>query len=102
MASSCFAREGCTGRAPDRALRGHRRPCNLGRVASPIRTNLVFGSDNLARAEAVQERAQYPAHMDVVVDDEKTQSTEFDTDHGPPAPGPCPIPQGTQASRGPL
>src|ERR1035437_3701743 len=45
MASSCFARQGCTGQAPDRALRGHRRPCNLGRIASPVRTNLVFGSD---------------------------------------------------------
>src|SRR5450759_113100 len=46
MASSCFARKGCAGRAPDRALRGHLSPCNLGRTASPIRTNLVFGSDN--------------------------------------------------------
>jgi hypothetical protein len=46
MASSCFAREGCAGRAPDRPIRKHRRPCNLGRIASPIRTNLVFGSDN--------------------------------------------------------
>jgi Integrase core domain len=34
--------------APDRRpieLRGHRRTCNLGRIASPLRTNLVFGSD---------------------------------------------------------
>jgi hypothetical protein len=30
---------------PDRALRGRRRTCNLGRIASPVRTNLVFGSD---------------------------------------------------------
>src|SRR5450759_5212410 len=37
------------GQAPDRALRGHRRPCNLGRVASPIRTNLVYGSDKGGR-----------------------------------------------------
>ncbi len=48
VASSCFARKGCAGRAPDRALRGHRRTCNLGRVASPVRTNLVFGSDREA------------------------------------------------------
>jgi hypothetical protein len=41
----------------------------------------------------VQKRAQYPAHMDVVVDDEKTQSVEFDTDHSPLAPGHRPIPQ---------
>src|SRR5664280_2083607 len=45
MASSCFARKGCAGRAPDRPLRGHRRTCNLGRIASPVRSNLVFGSD---------------------------------------------------------
>src|SRR5664280_1973713 len=45
MASSCFARKGCAGRAPDRPLRGHRRTCNLGRIASPVRTYLVFGSD---------------------------------------------------------
>src|ERR1017187_3643685 len=48
MAPSCFARQGCAGRAPDRALRKHRRPCNLGRIASPVRTNLVFGSDRAA------------------------------------------------------
>src|ERR1035441_2886488 len=45
VASSCFARKGCAGRAPDRPLRGHRRTCNLGRIASPVRTYLVFGSD---------------------------------------------------------
>jgi 3-oxoacyl-[acyl-carrier protein] reductase len=45
VASSCFARKGCAGRAPDRPLRGHRRTCNLGRIASPVRSNLVFGSD---------------------------------------------------------
>src|SRR5450759_5088017 len=32
--------------APDRPLRGHRRTCNLGRIASPVRSNLVFGSDD--------------------------------------------------------
>src|SRR5450759_3093694 len=46
VASSCFARKGCAGRAPDRARRGHRRTCNLGRIESPVRTNLVFGSDS--------------------------------------------------------
>ena len=45
MASSCFAGEECTGQTPDRALRGHRRTRNLGRIASPVRKNLVFGSD---------------------------------------------------------
>ena len=45
MASSCFARKGCAGQPPGRALRGHRRPCDPRRIASPIRTNLVFGSD---------------------------------------------------------
>ena len=38
--------KGCTKQTPDRALRGHCRTCNLGRIASPVRTNLVFGSDN--------------------------------------------------------
>src|ERR1035441_1637216 len=46
VASSCFARKGCAGRAPDQPLRGHRRTCNLGRIASPLRANLVFGSDS--------------------------------------------------------
>ena len=45
QASSCFAWEGCTKQTPDRALRRHCRTCNLGRIASPVRTNLVFGSD---------------------------------------------------------
>ena len=36
----------CTKQTPDRALRRHCRTCNLGRIASPVRTNLVFGSDN--------------------------------------------------------
>src|ERR1039458_9693153 len=35
--------------APDRhpieRFGGHRRTCNLRRIASPVRTNLVFGSD---------------------------------------------------------
>ena len=39
------ARKGCAGRAPDRPLRGHRPTCNLGRIASPVHTNPVFGSD---------------------------------------------------------
>jgi hypothetical protein len=33
------------GRPIDR-FGGHRRPCNLERIASPVRTYLVFGSDN--------------------------------------------------------
>jgi len=45
---------------------------------------------HLAGAEAVQQRAQHPAHMGVVVDDEKTQAVKFDADHN--APGPRPIP----------
>jgi hypothetical protein len=40
-----FAWEGCTKQTPDRALWRHCRTCNLGRIASPVRENLVFGSD---------------------------------------------------------
>jgi hypothetical protein len=36
---------GTEGRSAKAALRGHCRTYNLGRVASPVRTNLVFGSD---------------------------------------------------------
>ena len=38
-------------------------------------------------AEAMQQRAQYAAHMCVVVDDEETQTVEIDTSHGAPASG---------------
>ncbi len=41
----------------------------------------VFGFIDFARAEAVQQRAQDPPHMRVVVDDEKTQAIEVDADH---------------------
>ena len=60
MASSCFARKGCAGKAPNRALRGHRRPCNLGRIASPVRTNLVFGSDT-TRSPHRRASCHYPS-----------------------------------------
>ena len=42
----------------------------------------VFRLMHFACVEAVQERAQHPAHMGVVVDDEKTQAIEIDVDHG--------------------
>ena len=48
----------------------------------------VFRLMHFARAEAVQQRAQHPAHMGVVVDDEETQAVEFDADHGAPGLGP--------------
>jgi hypothetical protein len=44
-----FAWEGCTKQTPDRALWRHCRTCNLGRIASPVRENLVFGSDRGGR-----------------------------------------------------
>ena len=47
----------------------------------------VFRLIDFARAEAVQQRAQHPAHMGVVVDDEETQAVEIDADHGAPGLG---------------
>ena len=47
----------------------------------------VFGFINVARAKAVQQRAQHPPHMRVVVDDEKSQAVEVDADHATPGPG---------------
>ena len=44
----------------------------------------VFRLIDLARAEAVQQRAQDAAHVRVVVDDEETQPVEVDADHGAP------------------
>src|SRR5688500_13413514 len=41
----------------------------------------VLGFIDFARTEAMQQRAQDAAHMRVVVDDEETQTVEFDTDH---------------------
>ena len=41
----------------------------------------VFGFIDFARAEAMQQRAQDPPHMRVVVDDEKAQAVEIDADH---------------------
>ena len=47
----------------------------------------VFRLVDFARAEAVQQRAQNPAHMGVVVDDEETQAVEIDADHAAPGLG---------------
>src|SRR5260370_25273824 len=41
----------------------------------------IFGFDHVAGAEAVQERPQDPAHMEIVVDDEKPQLVEIDVNH---------------------
>ena len=41
----------------------------------------VFRLVHLARAEAVQQRAQDAPHMRVVVDDEEAQPVEIDADH---------------------
>jgi hypothetical protein len=49
----------------------------------------------------VQQRAQYPAHMGVVVDDEETQPVEIDADHGAPGLGrysPTPCSKASEAS----
>jgi hypothetical protein len=49
----------------------------------------------------VQKGAQDPAHMSVVVDDEKTQAVEIDADHGAPGRGltePDTVRQATGAS----
>src|SRR5215510_8786019 len=47
----------------------------------------VFRLVDFARAEAMQQRAQDAAHVRIVVDDEKTQAIEIDTNNGAPAPG---------------
>ena len=47
----------------------------------------VFRFIDFTGAEAMQQRAQYAAHMRVVVDDEETQAVEIDTSHGAPASG---------------
>ena len=55
----------------------------------------VVGFINFACTETVQQRAQNPAHMGVVVDDEETQAVEIDADHGAPSLGPQdPMPSG--------
>ena len=41
----------------------------------------VFGLVHFARAEAMQQRAQNAPHMRIVVDDQKAQPVEIDTDH---------------------
>ena len=56
----------------------------LGEGFQPRRA--VFRLMHFARAEAVQQSAQHPPHMGVIVDDEKTQAVKFDADHGPPWP----------------
>ena len=47
----------------------------------------ALGFIDFTGAEAMQQRAQYAAHMCVVVDDEETQTVEIDTSHGAPASG---------------
>jgi transposase InsO family protein len=51
--------------APDRRpierFGGHRRTCNLGRVASPVRANLVFRSDTSIRRPFHTVITQFPA-----------------------------------------
>ena len=47
----------------------------------------IFRLIDFARTESVQQRAQNPAHMGVVVDDEETQAVEIDPDHGAPGFG---------------
>ncbi len=44
----------------------------------------IFGFIDIARAEAVQQRAHDAPHMGVVVDDEKAQAVEIDADHKAP------------------
>ena len=42
----------------------------------------VLGLVDVARAEAVQQRADDAPHVGVVVDDEETQAIEIDANHG--------------------
>ena len=44
----------------------------------------VLGLIDVARAEAMQQRADDAPHMGVVVDDEEAQAVEIDADHGAP------------------
>jgi hypothetical protein len=44
----------------------------------------VLGLVDFARAEAMQQRADDPPHVSVVVDDEKTQTVEVDANHAAP------------------
>jgi hypothetical protein len=41
----------------------------------------VFGFVDLAGAKAMQQRAKNSSHVSVIVDDEKAQTVEIDTDH---------------------
>ena len=53
----------------------------------------VLGLVDVARAEAVQQRADDAPHVGVVVDDEETQAVEIDADHSASAAGQSPGPQ---------
>jgi len=44
-------------------------------------TGAILSFDHIAGAKAVQERPQDPAHMKVVVDNEKPELVEIDVDH---------------------
>ena len=47
----------------------------------------VFRFIDFTCAKAMQQRAQYAAHMRVVVNDEEAQPVEINTDHGAPGLG---------------
>jgi hypothetical protein len=72
--------------------------------ASPLVRHAMaeaVGFIDFTGAEAMQQRAQYAAHMCVVVDDEETQTVEIDTSHGAPASGawsPIPAHEANRAS----
>jgi hypothetical protein len=84
------------------AIEDRHRPVGDDDVRVIVREGLepggaVFGLIDVARAEAVQQRAQNPAHVRVVVDDEEMQAVEVDADHA--TSGGRPIPEG-QADTG--
>ncbi len=62
----------------------------------------VLGLIDVARAEAVQQRAHDAPHVRVVVDDEETQAVEIDADHGASRGRAMPGPQRTEGKMPPL
>ena len=60
----------------------------------------VLGLVDVARAEAVQQRAHDAPHVGIVIDDEETQAVEVDADHGAPGGRELPSPQRCESTGG--
>ena len=71
--------------APNRALRRHRRTFNTGRITSPVRKNLVFGSDRHALLQNAELMPQYqdfgfqpPSGLEAVPQDADEEDVKCD------------------------